>query len=251
MLKKMKNWAPLALAALALMLSSCGDSSSSTNPGLLLGLINQGPTSTVTIESHKNGEIVKNKVVTDSGDEYYEYFEFTTEDGTSGNYSLYKKTGNTNTIQTVSPLDGSTLPTTFTYDKSNGGYTVGSSTSYLFDAPKDGVKVNVIASELMTTEDTNVAFTSKWVSSSGEYVFDGNETVLWDDINYSYTKDGGWVTLTYNTTEGIPFYWDNVSKFYHLVYETERTEVEEVGRGLNDVNIVYSSPIFIYGKLNK
>lgn len=250
MLKRIKGLVPVLLVSMGLAFTGCSDGSSSSNAALLLGLMNQGVSSSVTIESHKSGEIVKNKVVTDDGSEYYEYFKFTAEDGTAGEYSLYKKTGETNTVQTVSPLDGSTLPVTFTYDKTTGGYTVGSSTSYLFDAPKDGVKVNVIASELMTTADTKVAFTSKWESSSGKYVFDGKETVLWDDISYSYTKEGGWITLTDNTTE-VPFYWDNVSKFYHLVYETERTNVEEVGRGLNDADVVYSSPIFIYGKLNK
>lgn len=250
MLKRIKGLVPVLLVSMGLAFTGCSDGSSSSNAGLLLGLMNQGVTSSVTIESHKSGEIVKNKVVTDSGDEYYEYFEFTAEDGTAGNYSLYKKTGETNTVQTVSPLDGSTLPVTFTYDKTTGGYTVGSSTSYLFDAPKDGVTVNVIASELMTTADTKIAFTSKWESSESEYVFDEIDSVVRNGITYKYTKNGGWITMA-TSVDAVPFYWDNISKFYYLVYETERTNVEDVGRGLNDANIVYSSPIFIYGKLNK
>ena len=77
MLKRIKGLVPVLLVSMGLAFTGCSDGSSSSNAVLLLGLMNQGVTSSVTIESHKSGEIVKNKVATDSGDEYYEYFEFT------------------------------------------------------------------------------------------------------------------------------------------------------------------------------
>ncbi len=255
MLKKMKNWAPIVLSALALMLSSCGDSSSSSNPGLLLGLINQGPTSTVKIEAYKADEVVRNEVVkvTDGATEtYWEYFKF--DDATSGEYKLYKKVGETKEVLTTDPNDGSTLPTTFTYDQTTGGFTVGNSTTYLFDAPKDDATVNVLASELMTTTE-NTGFSSTWTCSDGDFKF-ATDTADWTvpggevPTSYSYTKNGGWLSLTAGIYT-IPFYWDNVSKFYYLAYETERTIVEDFGRGLNDADVNLTSPVFIYKKLNK
>ncbi len=253
MLKRMKNWAPLVFAALALMLSSCGDSSSSTNSGLLLSLMNQSPTSTVTISKFQDGEVVRNEVIATDGETYWEYFKFT--DDTTGEYKLYKKVGETKEVLTTDPKDGSTLPTTFTYDQTTGGFTVGNSTSYLFDAPKDGLPVNVLASELMTTTEKK-RFSSTWSCSDGDFTFsvDSSNLVSWkmtqseNSNSYPYTKEGGWVTIT---VESIPFYWDGVSKFYYLAYETERTIVEDFGRGLNDADVNLTSPVFIYKNLNK
>lgn len=250
MLKKMKKLGTACVGALALMLSSCGDSSSSTNSGLLLGLINQGPTSTVTIEAFKADEVVRNEVIATDGETYWEYFKFT--DDTTGEYKLYKKVGETKEVLTTDPEDGSTLPTTFTYDQTTGGFTVGNSTSYLFDAPKDNQTVNVIASELMTTTE-NTGFSSTWTCSDGDFKFSSNSvdwTIPGGSTNlYACTKNGGWISI--DDPNPIPFYWDNVSKFYYLAYETERTKVEDFGRGLSDADVAYTSPVFIYKKLNK
>lgn len=255
MLKKIKKWVPAAAAVMALLFASCEDSSSSSNNlGLLLALQNKGPTSSVTIEKHKIDDIVKNKVVSEDN-VYYEYFKYTSEEGTSGEYFLYKKVGDELVKQTKSPIDDSDLPTTFTYDSTTGAYTVGTSTSYLFDAPKNGVKVNVIASELMTTTDTPVAFTSTWNTSDGQFIFDKASSVKWDEDTYKYEKNGGWIIVSdvgsSANNVSIPFYWDYASKFYYLVYETTRKSVTEVGRGLNENETLYTSPVFIYKKLNK
>ena len=88
MLKRIKGLVPVLLVSMGLAFTGCSDGSSSSNAALLLGLMNQGVTSSVTIESPKSGAIVKNKVVTDDESEYYEYFKFTAEDGTAGEYSL-------------------------------------------------------------------------------------------------------------------------------------------------------------------
>ena len=255
MLKKIKKWVPAAAAVMALLFASCEDSSSSSNNlGLLLALQNKGPTFSVTIEKHKIDDIVKNKVVS-KDNVYYEYFKYTSEEGTSGEYFLYKKVGEELVKQTKSPIDDSDLPTTFTYDSTTGAYTVGTSKSYLFDAPKNGVKVNVIASELMTTADTPVAFTSTWNTSDGQFIFDIASSVKWDEDTYKYEKDGGWIIVSdvgsSANNVSIPFYWDYASKFYYLVYETTRKSVTEVGRGLNENETLYTSPVFIYKKLNK
>ena len=72
---------------------------------------------------------------------------------------------------------------------------------------------------------------------------------------YKYEKAGGWIIVSdvgsSANNVSIPFYWDYASKFYYLVYETTRKSVTEVGRGLNENETLYTSPVFIYKKLNK
>lgn len=236
MLKHLKCFVVAIAATMVLILSGCENSSDGINPAILLALGNTGVSSTVTIDTHASGDIVKNKVV---GLDAYEYFEFTSTEG--GKYYFYQ-----NDAQ-VTTYNGEALPTSFTYDSSTGKYTVGNSSSFVFSAKKSGTLVSAIASELMTTSDNDVSFESTWTCSSGTFVFDSDKaSVSYNNISYGYSISSGWVEVA----DTIPLYWDSVSKFYFTVYETTSESVEEVGRS-GEATILYTSPVFIYKALNK
>lgn len=202
---------------------------------------------TVNIPAYSSGKVLKNKVVSTGNDVYYEYLTFTSETG--GNYALYKD-GAQVTSYTNKNGESVSVPSSFTYDAATGKFSAENVSSYMFNAKKNGKEVSVIASEEMTCSQEKPALLAEWKSSSLTFKFTSddngdNATVTQNDGSYPeftvpYTNDGGWITVS-----NFPLFFSSSNRMFFLVYETERSEVEAVGRNASCDELNFVSRAFI------
>ena len=205
------------------------------------------PENTVNIPAYSSGKVLKNKVFSTGSDVYYEYLTFTSETG--GTYALYKD-GAQVTSYTNKNGESVSVPSSFTYDAATGKFSAGDVSSYMFNAKKNGKEVSVIASEEMTCSQEKPALLAEWKSSSLTFKFTSddsgdNVTVKNNDESYPdfpvpYTNDGGWITVS-----NIPLFFSSSNRMFFLVYETERSEVEAVGRNTSCDELNFVSRAFI------
>ena len=205
------------------------------------------PENTVNIPAYSSGKVLKNKVVSTGSDVYYEYLTFTSETG--GNYALYKD-GAQVTSYTNKNGESVSVPSSFTYDAATGKFSAENVSSYMFNAKKNGKEVSVIASEEMTCSQEKPVLLAEWKSSSLTFKFTSddngdNATVTQNDGSYPeftvpYTNDGGWITVS-----NFPLFFSSSNRMFFLVYETERSEVEAVGRNASCDELNFVSPVFI------
>lgn len=205
------------------------------------------PENTVNIPAYSSGKVLKNKVVSTGNDVYYEYLTFTSETG--GNYALYKD-GAQVTSYTNKNGESVSVPSSFTYDAATGKFSAENVSSYMFNAKKNGKEVSVIASEEMTCSQEKPALLAEWKSSSLTFKFTSddngdNATVTQNDGSYPeftvpYTNDGGWITVS-----NFPLFFSSSNRMFFLVYETERSEVEAVGRNASCDELNFVSRAFI------
>lgn len=129
-MKRMRFLLCCVVSALAFFAAGCSDGGGS----------GAAPQNAAEFSKYSAGKIIKNKVVSLSGEDsgYWEYLKFESE--TTGKYYLYK--------------DGSEVPEyarDFVYEPASGKFSAGSGesavSSYMFDTTKDGKKVSVIAKE--------------------------------------------------------------------------------------------------------
>ena len=205
------------------------------------------PENTVNIPAYSSGKVLKNKVVSTGSDVYYEYLTFESETG--GTYALYKD-GAQVTSYTNKNGESVSVPSSFTYDAATGKLSAGDVSSYMFNAKKNGKEVSVIASEEMTCSQEKPALLAEWKSSSLTFKFTSddngdNATVTQKDGSYPeftvpYTNDGGWITVS-----NFPLFFSSSNRMFFLVYETERSEVEAVGRNTSCDELNFVSRAFI------
>lgn len=190
--------------------------------------------------------IIKNKVVNLNGSEdvYYEYLKFTSETG--GEYSIYKQEEE---LVLQSSFNGSAVPSTFTYDSTNGKVTVGSNQTYMFSAGSDfGVAKTICTS---TESETDKLFQKWTVSPAISVIFNDIGTICFTnstgDFGSEYSNNGGWIS----TANGLGFCWIkilNEMKLYYMAYKTERKNVEEVGRAALNEEFNFESSNFLFLK---
>ena len=205
------------------------------------------PENTVNIPAYSSGKVLKNKVFSTGGDVYYEYLTFESE--TSGTYALYKD-GAQVTSYTNKNGESVSVPSSFTYDAATGKFSAENVSSYMFNAKKNGKEVSVIACEEMTCSQEKPVLLAEWKSSELSFVFvsddnGDNATVTQNDGSYPeftvpYTNDGGWITVS-----NFPLFFSSSNRMFFLVYETERSEVEAVGRNASCDELNFVSPVFI------
>ena len=205
------------------------------------------PENTVNIPAYSSGKVLKNKVFSTGSDVYYEYLTFTSETG--GTYALYKD-GAQVTSYTNKNGENVDVPSSFTYDAATGKFSAENVSSYMFNAKKNGKEVSVIASEEMTCSQEKPVLLAEWKSSELSFVFvsddsGDNATVKNNDESYPdftvpYTNDGGWITVS-----NFPLFFSSSNRMFFLVYETERSEVEAVGRNASCDELNFVSPVFI------
>lgn len=209
------------------------------------------PENAVNIPVYSSGKILKNKVVSFGSDVYYEYLTFESETG--GKYALYKDGAQ---VPSYTNKNGETVtvPSSFTYDSATGKFSAGADagdvSSYMFNTKKAGKEVSVIAAEEMTCSEEKPVLLAEWKSSSLTFKFTSddngdNATVTQKDGSYPeftvpYTNDGGWITVS-----NIPLFFSSSNRMFYLAYETERTEVEAVGRNASCDELNFVSPVFI------
>lgn len=203
-----------------------------------------------------NGKILKNKVVMldGSSDVYYEYLKFTSE--SAGEYSLYKDGKKQDTYK------DKTLPTAFAYEKARGKVTVGDTSSYIYDYKHGDEDKRGIADEILSATDKSSLYTT-WTSDKRglDFTFKAGEADDEDDAVCTIkSKDGGSATAGIQIDEGhfiiqgnMPFFWTRLNgenTLYFMAYETERSEVSEVGRSAmtNVVDMEFGR--FIFAALN-
>ena len=205
------------------------------------------PENTVNIPAYSSGKILKNNVISSGSDVYYEYLTFESETG--GTYALYKD-GAQVTSYTNKNGESVSVPSSFTYDAATGKFSAENVSSYMFNAKKNGKEVSVIASEEMTCSQEKPTLLAEWKSSEFSFVFvsddsGDNATVKNNDGSYPeftvpYTNDGGWITVS-----NFPLFFSSSNRMFFLVYETERSEVEAVGRNASCDELNFVSPVFI------
>ncbi len=188
--------------------------------------IDYNATGTSEIQKFSAGTIIKSKVVKineDSSDVYYEYLTFTSE--TEGNYEVKKLNGEVEESVTNSPVTGSDLAKTFTYDSTNGKITVGSSSAYMLNVTKNGKNITAIAGEILSTDSENKSsLFNTWKTSSGKQItFKDGGIAEYSDGPYWYTNNNGWILIS----NDVSLFWTKIESqnaLYCFIYETERTE---------------------------
>ena len=231
-MKRMRFLLGCAACVLVFLAAGCSDGGGSGS----------APQNAAEFPKYSAGKIIKNKVVSlsdgDSG--YWEYLEFTSE--TTGKYHLYK--------------DGSEVPEyerDFVYEPASGKFLAGSDesavSSYMFDTNKDGKKVSVIAREEMECKAETPTLCAEWSADAVSFTFDEEMEVavsLSDDLEFSakYTEENGWITVA-TSKDDIPLFYSATNRMYYLAYETERSEVDGVGRNAGESHILLTSPVFI------
>lgn len=234
MKKNKKLLAALAALAMGMSLSLTGCSSESSGGGS--SGISDKPGAASLLE-FTEGTVIRNKVVnldSDSDAVLYEYLKFTSS--TAGEYSLYSYTEETGfTKQTT--VDSIPVPASFVYDAEDGSFETEiegvSRSSFMFKTVEKTVEKFYIAETRLFSDSDKPTLFGLWeIPNGSSFNFKNDGTVVVDqDGNkfvYDYTNTNGLVMV-----DELPMFWANVSGtpvFYYLVYETESTEVEDVGR---------------------
>lgn len=232
-MKRMRFLLCCVVSALAFFAAGCSDGGGSS----------AAPQNAAEFSKYSAGKIIKNKVVSLSGEDsgYWEYLKFESE--TTGKYYLYK--------------DGSEVPEyarDFVYEPAIGKFSAGSGesavSSYMFDTTKDGKKVSVIAKEEMKCKSESPALCAEWNAAAVSFTFDKEMNVavksLSDGLEFSakYTEENGWITVE-TQADGIPLFYSAANRMYYLAYETERSGVDGVGRNAGENHILLTSPVFM------
>lgn len=232
-MKRMRFLLCCVVSALAFFAAGCSDGGGSS----------AAPQNAAEFSKYSAGKIIKNKVVSLSGEDsgYWEYLKFESE--TTGKYYLYK--------------DGSELPEyarDFVYEPASGKFSAGSGesavSSYMFDTTKDGKKVSVIAKEEMKCKAESPALCAEWNAAAVSFSFDKEMKVavkgLSDGLEFSakYTEENGWITVE-TQADSIPLFYSAANRMYYLAYETERSGIDGVGRNAGENHILLTSPVFM------
>lgn len=232
-MKRMRFLLCCVVSALAFFAAGCSDGGGSS----------AAPQNAAEFSKYSAGKIIKNKVVSLSGEDsgYWEYLKFESE--TTGKYYLYK--------------DGLEVPEyarDFVYEPASGKFSAGSGesavSSYMFDTTKDGKNVSVIAKEEMNCKAERPALCAEWNAAAVSFTFDREMKVsvksLSDGLEFSakYTEENGWITVE-TQADGIPLFYSAANRMYYLAYETERSGVDGVGRNAGENHILLTSPVFM------
>lgn len=232
-MKRMRFLLCCVVSALAFFAAGCSDGGGSS----------AAPQNAAEFSKYSAGKIIKNKVVSLSGEDsgYWEYLKFESE--TTGKYYLYK--------------DGSEVPEyarDFVYEPASGKFSAGSGesavSSYMFDTTKDGKKVSVIAKEEMKCKEERPSLCAEWNAAAVSFSFDKEMKVavksLSDGLEFSarYTEENGWITVE-TQADSIPLFYSAANRMYYLAYETERSGVDGVGRNAGENHILLTSPVFM------
>lgn len=232
-MKRMRFLLCCVVSALAFFAAGCSDGGGS----------GAAPQNAAEFSKYSAGKIIKNKVVSLSGEDsgYWEYLKFESE--TTGKYYLYK--------------DGSEVSEyarDFVYEPASGKFSTGSGesavSSYMFDTTKDGKKVSVIAKEEMKCKAETPALCAEWNAAAVSFSFDKEMKVavksLSDGLEFSakYTEENGWITVE-TQADSIPLFYSAANRMYYLAYETERSGVDGVGRNAGENHILLTSPVFM------
>lgn len=232
-MKRMRFLLCCVVSALAFFAAGCSDGGGSS----------AAPQNAAEFSKYSAGKIIKNKVVSLSGEDsgYWEYLKFESE--ATGKYYLYK--------------DGSEVPEyarDFVYEPASGKFSAGSGesavSSYMFDTTKDGKKVSVIAKEEMKCKAETPALCAEWNAAAVSFTFDKEMKVavksLSDGLEFSakYTEENGWITVE-TQADRIPLFYSAANRMYYLTYETERSGVDGVGRNAGENHILLTSPVFM------
>lgn len=232
-MKRMRFLLCCVVSALAFFAAGCSDGGGSS----------AAPQNAAEFSKYSAGKIIKNKVVSLSGEDsgYWEYLKFESE--TTGKYYLYK--------------DGSEVPEyarDFVYEPAIGKFSAGfgesAVSSYMFDTTKDGKKVSVIAKEEMKCKAESPALCAEWNAAAVSFSFDKEMKVavksLSDGLEFSakYTEENGWITVE-TQADRIPLFYSAANRMYYLAYETERSGVDGVGRNAGENHILLTSPVFM------
>lgn len=232
-MKRMRFLLCCVVSALAFFAAGCSDGGGSS----------AAPQNAAEFSKYSAGKIIKNKVVSLSGEDsgYWEYLKFESE--TTGKYYLYK--------------DGSEVPEyarDFVYEPAIGKFSAESGesavSSYMFDTTKYGKKVSVIAKEEMKCKAETPALCAEWNAAAVSFTFDKEMNVavksLSDGLEFSakYTEENGWITVE-TQADGIPLFYSAANRMYYLAYETERYGVDGVGRNAGENHILLTSPVFM------
>lgn len=232
-MKRMRFLLCCVVSALAFFAAGCSDGGGS----------GAAPQNAAEFSKYSAGKIIKNKVVSLSGEDsgYWEYLKFESE--TTGKYYLYK--------------DGSEVPEyarDFVYEPASGKFSAGSGesavSSYMFDTTKDGKKVSVIAKEEMNCKAETPALCAEWNAAAVSFSFDKEMKVavksLSDGLEFSakYTEENGWITVE-TQADRIPLFYSAANRMYYLAYETDRSGVDGVGRNAGENHILLTSPVFM------
>lgn len=232
-MKRMRFLLCCVVSALAFFAAGCSDGGGSS----------AAPQNAAEFSKYSAGKIIKNKVVSLSGEDsgYWEYLKFESE--TTGKYYLYK--------------DGLEVPEyarVFVYEPASGKFSAGSGesavSSYMFDTTKDGKKVSVIAKEEMKCKAESPALCAEWNAAAVSFTFDKEMKVavksLSDGLEFSakYTEENGWITVE-TQADRIPLFYSAANRMYYLAYETERSGVDGVGRNAGENHILLTSPVFM------
>ncbi len=234
MKKNKKLFVALAALAMGMSLSLTGCSSESSGGGSSGKGVSDKPGAASLLE-FAEGTVIRNRIVNlESDDVLYEYLKFTSS--TAGEYSLYSYTEETGFTKETT-VDSVSVPTSFVYNAENGCFETEiegvSRSSFMFKTVEKTIEKFYIAETKLFSDSDKPTLFGLWeIPNGSSFNFKNDGTVVVDqDGNkfvYDYTNTNGLVMV-----DELPMFWANVSGtpvFYYLAYETESTEVEDVGR---------------------
>lgn len=240
MKKRLCKMLLVCFSALSICFFSCKDDSDGGGSG-----IDYNATGSSEAQKVSSGVTIKNKVVNiNNSTVYYEYLVFDSE--TKGTYKLIKLNGEIEETVIESPVDGSTLADSFTYDSASGKITLGSSSAYMLNVAKGGTNIKAIAKEILSTDSENkTSLFNTWKTSSGKKITlkDGG-IAEFSGEPFWYTNNSGWILIS----NDVPLFWtkiNNQNTLFYLVYETERTESRSVMNG-STFSLVTEDFLFAY-----
>ena len=204
----------------------------------------------ISYEEFKEGDIIKNKVLTTGTGNmsYYEYLTFTgPNEGTYSLYSFVHKNDATSegideyTKLSENPFAEGALPDKFTYDSENGAITLKingkSVTTYFFKLDSKAFAAQECLSPV--TENDKSSLFRGWKTQDGQtYTFSDGGKVSYkkndesEAVQTSYTNNDGVILVNSN----IPFCWTKTAFENNLFYnarETERKSVTKEGRDIS------------------
>ena len=242
--RKFKVLLSLILGAVVMFTGCSSGGDDSTGP-------NYNVSMNISYEEFKEGDIIKNKVLTTGTGNmsYYEYLTFTSSN--EGTYSLYsfvhQNDATSEGIDEYTKLsenpfaEGKALPEEFTYDSEKGAITLEingkSVTTYFFKLDSKAFAAQECLSPV-TGNDKNSLFRG-WKTQDGQtFTFsDGGK------VSYKKTDESEAVQASYTNNDGvilvnssIPFCWTKTASENNLFYnarETERKSVTAEGRNIS------------------
>lgn len=234
MKRNTKLFAAISALAMGMSLLILSCSSESSGGGSSGKGVSDKPGAASLLE-FAEGTVIRNRIVNlESDDVLYEYLKFTSS--TAGEYSLYSYTEETGFTKETT-VDSVSVPTSFVYNAENGCFETEfdgeNNISYMFKTVENKVEKFYIAMSTLYNGSEKPTLFDLWeIPNGASYNFKKDGTVVVDlegnKFVYDYTNTNGLVMV-----DELPMFWANVSGtpvFYYLVFETESTEVEDVGR---------------------